>query len=58
LNERLGPQLAQAVEMLSRAPSQFDRVLTEARNVGTAQQMEDSVRALNALLERMKDRPN
>jgi hypothetical protein len=54
LSDRLGPLLAQSVDVLAKAPGQFDRALAEATTSTRSSEVDALMRRLEREVERLQ----
>ena len=56
LSDRLGPLLAQSVDILAKAPGQFDRALAESTSSTRASEVDALMRRLEREVERLREK--
>jgi len=56
LSDVLAPLLAQAVDLLAKAPAQFDRALSDAQRATGQSELDAVIRRLEATTERLGER--
>lgn len=55
LSDRLGPLLAQSVDILSKAPDRFDRALSQANSSTRSTEVDALMRTLEQTVRRIQD---